>query len=541
MPDGRRVRQALLVAGVVLGGSIGCLPAGGPPTGQRWLSGRTFALLQFAPDAAGAPAAVLLTTPSSGEPAWGDLYQVNDPGPSRPASAAPTLAQGGTLLLSGLSGPGTDCVATDCRLAHDAAGRVLATQVTGGPFELFRLDPTTSTALDLGRETSFAVSPSGSRLLVVDGAGGSATVYEADGQQTVLPDVGYATFVGEDLYGLEANGPSDDSQALQRVPPDGAPQTIASPVAGLQAVTTTDQPFIVLSSTDAAGNFSSSLLDPATLTETPLPGTYQGTSSDGRWLQLWTPAAQTELYERTSGALQPIEVPPYSWVAWRPQHDECWVAAISPGGAPDVQIFQAGGGETTADVAANPMQYAAVADNLGASSFTADGRHWFSAVYDQANRSRVFVGPADDPTAPTFPVNPAGTGSGQYWLLADGRLLVEAFVDDPARNDIYLVDPDSGQARALGTGGHVVTIGPSRALVLLDWVTSAGSGDLTLIDFATGATTLLAENVSTVAPQTRYDPADLSVDPLAPGAVIAFQVHDFIDSPYDGIWVAALP
>src|SRR6185437_16971505 len=110
------------------------------------------------------------------------------------------------------------------------------------------------------------------------------------------------------------------------------------------------------------------------------------------------------------------EVPPYSWVAWRPQHDECWVAAISPGGATDIQISQAGGGETTADVAANPMQYAAVADNLGASSFTADGRHWFSAVYDQANRSRVFVGPADDPTAPTFPVNPAGTGSGQYWL-----------------------------------------------------------------------------------------------------------------------------
>ena len=464
-----------------------------------------------------------------------------DPGPAVPSSAAPPLAQGATLLLSGLSGPGTDCVGGDCRLVHDAAARVLATQATGGRFELFRIDAATSTALDLGREASFAVSPSGSRLVVVDGASANATIYEADGGETLLPDVDYATFVGEDLYGLALDGPSDESQTLQRVPPGGAPQTIASPVAGFQTVTTTDQPFAILSSIDAAGNFASTLLDPVTLAETSLPGSFQGASSDGRWLQLWTPSAETELYDRTSGALQPIEVPPYSWVAWRPQHDECWVAAISTGGAPDVQIFQVGDGETTAEVAANPMQYPAVGDIIGASSFTADGRHWFSAVYDQANRSRVFVGPADDPTAPTFPVNPPGTGSGQYWLLADGRLLVEAFVDDPTRNDIYLVDPDTGQTRTLGTGGHVVTIGPSRALVLLDWVISAGTGDLTLIDFATGATTLLAENVSTVAPQTRYDPADLSVDPLAPGAAVAFQVHDFIDSPYDGIWVATLP
>ena len=545
MPDGSRVRQALLVACVALYGSTGCLPAGGPPTGQRWLSGRNFGLLQLAPDGSGAPVSVLLTATSSADGVSTDLYGVADPGASAPATPAPTLAQAGELLLSsfaGLTGPGTDCVAADCRLAHDAAGRVLATQVSGGPFELFRVDPTAATAVDLGPMISFATSPSGSRLVVVDGVSGDATVYEADDRQTALPNVGYATFVGEDLYGLEVDDPAElDSSTLQKIAPDGAPQAIASPVAGFQAVTTTDQPFIVISSNDAAGNFSSSLLDPATLAETPLPGTYQGASSDGRWLQLWNVSAQTELYDRTSGALQPIEVPSYAWVAWRPQHDECWVAAVSAGGAPHVQIFEAGGGATTVEVAANPMQYTSVGDNSGASSFTSDGRHWFSAVYDQANRSRVFVGPADDPTAPTFPVNPPGTGSGQYWLLADGRLLVEAFVDDAARNDIYLVDPDTGQARTLGTGGHVVTIGPSRALVLLDWVTSAGTGDLTLIDFTTGATTLLAENVSAVAPQKRYDPADLSLDPLAPGAAVAFQVRDFIDSPYDGIWVATLP
>jgi hypothetical protein len=544
MAGGRRVRQALLVAGVAVWGATGCLPAGGPPAGERWVSGRALGLLQFAP---GANEALLVTGPVT-SPAP-ELYLVADPGPSVPSSAAPPLVESGKLLLSGFSRyGGAVCVANDCRLSQDSAGHLLAEQVSSAvengptPRELFRLDPTAGTAQDLGPESSFTTSASGDRVVVVNGPAGSSTVYEAGGRQTALPNVEYATFVGEDLYGLEVDDPAQFQIAtLENVPPNGAPQAIAYPVSGFQVVAATDDPFIILSSTDGAGNYSTSLLDPATLTQTSLPGSYQGSSSDGRWLQLWTPSAQTELFDRTTGTVRPIDVPPYSWVAWRPRHDECWVASASASGSPVVDIFEAGGGESTAEVVAAPLQYTWVGNNNGGSSFTPDGRHWFSGLFDEANRSRVFVGPADDPTAPTFPVNPPGTGSGQYWLLADGRLLVEAYVTEPARNDIYLVDPDDGQSRALATGGFVVAIGPTRALALLDWIASAGTGDLALIDFATGAMTRLAENVAAAVLQKPYDPSDPSADALAPGAAVAFQVRDLLDSPYDGIWVATLP
>ncbi len=431
-------------------------------------------------------------------------------------------------------------------------GRVLAAQAQSNAgysslSDLVRIDLTTDTADDLGPEGFFALSPSGGRLFLAGLSNSNATVYEADGRQTALTNVSSLTFVGEDLYDLEYDNPADYTMgSLQKVSPNGAPQTIADPVSGFsgfQVVTTPSRPFLVFSLVDGV-IFSQSLLDLTTLAETPLPGYFQSASPDGRWLLLSGSSDEDEVFDRSTGAVQAIDAS-FSNGMWRPGHDEYWMAQNLGGsadysGAPaaPIQIWQPGTGTVTVDVATEPTGYYRVSDG-SQSPFTADGQHWFSFMAGDGNRGQIFVGSADDPAGPTFPVNPLGTGPGDYWQLADGRLLVEASVGGNG-SDLYLLDPDSGQSRELATGGVIVTIGLTRALALLN-VVSAGTGDLTLIDYATGATTLLGQNVTSAVLQHPYDPSDPTLDALASGAEAAFLVRDALDSPYDGVWVAALP
>jgi hypothetical protein len=86
----------------------------------------------------------------------------------------------------------------------------------------------------------------------------------------------------------------------------------------------------------------------------------------------------------------------------------------------------------------------------------------------------------------------------------------------------------------VASAGSVTAVGAGRALAVLRFVERAGTGDLNLLDLATGAHTLLGENVSFTA----LDPVG---DPLAPGALVAFVVRNRLASPYDGIWLAVLP
>ena len=542
-----RVRKALVVAGLVAGGSTGCLDPGGPPAGQHWLSGRTLGLVEFAPDLPGVPLSLLVTNGSPGTEM--DLYVIADPGPTAPSSAAPTAAGGAKLLLSNFAIPANYPPYRTSTLPEDAMGRLLVAQVqpTAGYSylsDLVRIDLTTDTADDLGPDGSFALSPSGGRLFLAGLSNSNATVYEADGRQTALTNVSGLTFVGEDLYGLAYDNPADFTMAsLQKVSPDGALQTIAEPVSGFTVVTTTDGPFMVLSMQDDV-TFSQSLLDLTTLARTPLPDDFQTASPDGRWLQLFGSSGETEVFDRSTGSVQVIDAS-FSSGVWRPGHDEYWTAQ-NLGGSPDgsgvpaapIQIWQPGTGTSTVDVANEPTDYYRLSDGSW-TPFTADGQHWFSFVADNGNRGQILVGSADDPGGPTFPVNPLGTGPGDYWELGDGRLLIEASVGAYG-NDIYLLDPNSGQELELATGANVLTIGLTRALALLNEV-SAGTGDLTLIDYATGATTLIGQNVTSAILQHPFDPSNPTVDALASGAEVAFLVRDALDSPYDGVWVAALP
>jgi hypothetical protein len=556
MTGGTRGRGALLVACAALCGSTGCLPTGGPPTGQRWLAGRTLALFEFAPDLNGVPASILVTNGIAGTST--DLHVVADPGPAAASSAAPTLASGAKLLVANISPTAGFRYEMQPSLSQDADGRLLVPQaVPDTAFaegsDLFRVDLTTDTAVDLGSQSQFVLSPSGARLVLVDPTGNNATLYEADGRQTALSNSYGPTFVGEDLYfSFGAVNPGDfSSQTLQRLPPGGTPETVAESVQGFLTVAVPGATLVIVMGVDADGNYVSSLLDLTTLAPTSLQGTYGSVSPDGRWLQVVGPSGDDLVFDRSTGTVQPMGTI-YANGFWRPGHDEYWVPPQSsyPSSSnigPSVQIWRSEDGLKTIDLTTEtpsgaplvPMTNYYLANDGSYTPFTADGAHWFSFENDSP-RGRILVGPADDPTAPTLPVNPAGTNPGQYWQLGDGRLLVEAQVDDPSRNDIYLVDPNSGQMRELASGGHIVTIGSRRALALLDWV-SAGSGDLTLIDYDGGATTLLGQNVAEAILKQPLDPSNPALDPLAPGAEVAFLVHDQIDSPYDGIWVASLP
>ena len=559
MSSARRGRGAPLVTLVALCGSTGCLPAGGPPTGQRWLAGRTLGLVEFAPDLNGVPASILVTNGIAGTST--DLYVVADPGPNAASSAAPTLATGAKLLVSDVS-PTVGFVPSGMQrgLPKDAAGRFLVAQALPNTdtypaavvSDLFRIDLTTDTAQDLGPQMQFVTSASGARLALVE-PDENTTLYDADGQQTALPNDSNPTFVGEDLYVLfDAGNPSAfSSQTLQRLAPGGTPETIAESVQGFVTASVPGATLMIVMGVGADGNYTASLLDLTTLAQTSLHGSYQSVSPDGRWLHLFGLSGDDQMFDRSTGTAQSMGTI-YTYGFWRPGHDEYWVPpqnsyTSSSNTVPSVQIWRPDDGLTTIDITTEtpsgaplvPMTTYYRANDGSDTPFTADGGHSFSLENDNP-RGRNLVGPADDPTAPRFPVNPAGTGPGQYWQLADGRLLVEAYVDDPSRNDIYLIDPDSGQMRELASGGHIVTIGSTRALALLDWV-SAGSGDLTLIDYDTGATTLLGQNVAEAILKQPLDPSDPALDPLAPGAEVAFLVQDQIDSPYDGVWIARLP
>ena len=101
----------------------GCLDAGGPPSGQRWISGRTVQLLQFVAVGAGAAPTSLLVSDGATS-AGSTLYLASDPGRASSSSNAPTAAAGARPLLTGFTDGESGCPYADCRVGRDSAGAV---------------------------------------------------------------------------------------------------------------------------------------------------------------------------------------------------------------------------------------------------------------------------------------------------------------------------------------------------------------------------------------------------------------------------------
>jgi hypothetical protein len=303
-------------------------------------------------------------------------------------------------------------------------------------------------------------------------------------------------------------------------------------------------PNLVIARGTVGAQLLSSVVDLATLRETFLPGGSDiGSqilfSPSNRWILLSPARDQTAftLLDRASGATRPLSFPTYvSNAIWRPGHDEIWSA-----GSGTYWIAQ-----TDGSVAAHTgnlyLYYPTNASDVVGGFLSPDGRDFFTANNDGLTHDKfpVYVGPADDPGAPPVRLNPAGTGTMAYGPLPDGRLVAQAFYLYSLRSDLIVVDPTATAApRVIAEGGFVLGLGSGRVLAMHHWATEGdGPGDLSLVDVDSGATTWIGRSI--VSPTVFEDPAP-GRDALAPGSHVAYVLVNRVASPYDGVWVAALP
>jgi hypothetical protein len=550
-------------------GLVGCLDAGGPPLGRHLLAGRDQERVYLAAVPAGGAARILVThrhATNVSSFTTTRVSLVDDPIPAVGPQAARTVIDD-----EGGSSTATNCTASGCRPPADALGRLFFSRATfsPGPFpgtvgeldELVRVDPTTGEEESFGATTAFALSPAGTRFAFLLGADGSRRdgfVVELDGTRTALPSSRQLAFFGEDLLLV------DDKSTLMHVPPgSSAPSPVATDVISFSAFHTQRGDLVLLQRHVPPAAPTTSLFDPTTLLETALPPTTALAttfvpSPSGRYLVArsggdpatsdappppGTPSDLTlSLYDRDTGAeltMMPGPLPATQRLrspVWRPHPEEAWFVL-----GDDLWRWQPGNQPVVAtsgpDLLAGGAPYIAISEQeprfYDSPSFTPDGRFRVVTAADFSQTGPVFLQSADDAAAPPFLLNPVGTGLAGVWPLADGRLLVEAWIGDPNRNDVYLEDPVAGTSRPLTSTGNVLAVGGGRFLALQHWVAGSSSGDLTLIDSETGAATLIAENVYAVA-------LDIS-EALAPGTRVVFLVRSRIASPYDGCWAAELP
>jgi hypothetical protein len=406
-------------------------------------------------------------------------------------------------------------------------------------------------------ETLLLLSPGRTQIFTGGGAG-FGRVIGLDSEQ-FLWLAHDAAFIGEDFYcaGIVSAYPDlPQGTNILRIRPGAAPEVLYSstghlglyPVVGNGSIV----PQLVLTLYTDSGMWPFALLDTETRESQSLPaerGSAEivSASPSGRLLLFRSriaAASETQPAEyrlfildwATGGSVSLDAASVGRGLAgtceWRPGTSDLWCATL-PGG---LAIWRSQHGVTTLDAEWFAYRPAGGA----ASAFTADGRHWFARA--GSPRPTIYAGSADDPQATLVPLNPPGTQTDRYWLVPDGRLLVEAWASDSLRNDIYLVDADAGTTRALGSAGQVVAVGQTRALALLNWQLSRANGELTLVDYASGDRRLLAPDVYAVAVDRgsfAYVPPD--TDALAPGTRVAFLSRNRLESRDDGLWLLELP
>jgi hypothetical protein len=174
-----------------------------------------------------------------------------------------------------------------------------------------------------------------------------------------------------------------------------------------------------------------------------------------------------------------------------------------------------------------------------------DGRFWYSSEDRAGDWSQRYVGLADAPEGPRYPINPPGTHSSLLvtpgdWVWAS--LWTQSSDHGVWRFDYAIVDPTTGESKILAVKGHLIAVSPTRALAFAHWDYDHWSGELALYDLASGAKTILADAVYAAAVDPGFHLAPQpNTDQLAPGTRMAFLVRHRMASPYDGLWVTELP
>jgi hypothetical protein len=178
----------------------------------------------------------------------------------------------------------------------------------------------------------------------------------------------------------------------------------------------------------------------------------------------------------------------------------------------------------------------------GSSMFSSDGRRWLF----RAGRGEVRLGDADHPgedPGMLLTSELLGERPEVIELAPGGPLAVEDEPPGGERRDLYLAEPPWESRRLLVRDISRVIWGSGRALALARKIGrdgvggDAGSGDLSLVDLATGAETVLARNVVDMALARPC----AGCDPLAPGVPLAYVVQARVPFRLDGLWLAALP
>jgi hypothetical protein len=436
-------------------------------------------------------------------------------------------------------------------------------------FTVRRLDLTTLQTDDLGTANIlpegplFLLSPGRTRIYT-DGDG-DGKIFELDGYEELgLVEQGQAAFVGEDLYYVSSS--SSGGSTVNRTKANTQPEQLFSSSGhlGMDVIEGDRAAQLLLSLSTETGYSSIALLNTETLETMNLPAEkghadFVSASSDGHWLlfiesnptsdpnprsnpNLISDDGKLFLFDWTKNAALPANSESYlalnsSWfgrpvfkfMKWRPGKSELWIPLD---GYPEAfAVWRMGEGIK--------MLNKDVFLQLG--MFTPDGKYWFSTNY-QGHLWTEYVGSTENLEAPLLPLNPPGTSLSNLWQTGDGRFLVGASTTEWDRQDLTLIDPDTGVTQAIGNNGHLVAVSATRALALLNWEPARSTGDLTLIDLTTGAQTLLAQDVyaATLDPGTSADTSK-PFDHPAPGARVAFLCRNRLESPYDGLWMAELP
>jgi hypothetical protein len=559
----------------------GCLPAGDPPAGRHLVKDRTLSGVFLSPsERDGVPSYVLATGPlrNPGLAAPYSSETVADVYAFADATSPATLEGLASVepVIVDMDVPAMD--PTRYTFATDSRGRLLYVRWNSGTppgiaeiFELWRLDlasaageflayanPAQGVLLNANPRLGarpFLLSPGQTQVFVNDS--GSGYLIGLD-RKHYLWLANNPAFIGEDFYcaGILPQEPNGDTSGANiiRIKPDAASEVLMSSTGqlGLVPIVGDFTPQLVLTLYTDQGQAAFALLDTDTLASTPFPpekgqAEFVSASPDGHFLLFRTaitggdPSLPTDhrlfIYEWMGDAFVVVDSSQTGkviggWSEWRPGTSDLWFSTLPDGFA----IWNPTRGVTT--MAGNPNPFADLSGEP--SMFTRDGRHWFS--WRLTPRPTVCVGSADDPLAPLLPVNPTGTEASRYAQLDDGRLLVEAWASDYRRNDIYLVDADAGTTRAIGSAGQLVAVGNDRALALLNWQVSRASGELTLIDYASGAHTVLAQDVYAVdVDRGRSAAVPPGTDSLAPGTRVAFLGRNRLEARDDGLWVAELP
>jgi hypothetical protein len=486
-----------------------------------------------------------------------DLYQVN---PRDWAAASAGLGQR-QPAVSGIPEP--TLWSGVASLTQDSLGRLLLSTVdSSNPREqLVRFDPRSGAIEPLQELDGFVLpgflaSPGRTRIFVDTRE--SQILLDLD-KQTKLGNASDPIFIGENFFYREVQfstppvGPAESR--LIRIRPESDPEIIGVWKGTIPPTISLVQgevpPRLLVGTSEHYV-----LLDPDTLatsevTPEAVNASFYSASPNGHWLLFQvSPLDATRswlAYDWTTGESRKLDGQLFgdeysSSPTWRPGRDEVWFQAmtgfvtwnLTDGRASAYQVGLA---------SCQPGGSGLSSPSLSFSPFSRDGSLWFSlGTEGRELGSPLHVGWADDPGQPTVPIDPEGMWVKYCWELEDYRLLVAAWADSDSRTSLYLVDAKTGSLTALAGTANAVAVGKHRVLALTDWEAWRSAGKLTLIDLASGARALIAEDVSYAAVDAP-DTADVlgGTDPLASGIDVAFISRYRLDSPYDGLWVTKLP